>query len=80
MPSCNLPHYAPWSAQSVNPTTPAESLTLPATLAFQVTITHPYTMYPDGSQCPEDSNSTDCLLRTLLEFLKIQQEADDYRN
>lgn len=34
-------------------------------------------MYPDGSQCPEDSNSTDCLLRTLLEFLKIQREADD---
>lgn len=34
-------------------------------------------MYPDGSQCPEDSNSTDCLLRTLLEFLKKQQEVDD---
>lgn len=34
-------------------------------------------MYPDGSQCPEDSNSTECLLRTLLEFLKIQQESDD---
>lgn len=47
---------------------------LPATLAFR---SHRHTPYPDGSQCPEDSNSTDCLLRTLLEFLKIQQEADD---
>lgn len=31
----------------------------------------------DRSQCPEDSNSTDCLLRALLNLLREQQEADD---
>lgn len=30
----------------------------------------------DTSQCPEDSNSTDCLLRTLLQLLKEYREAD----
>lgn len=77
MPSCNLPHYAPWSAQSLNPTTPAVASCCRLHLLSEVIDTHLYTMYPDGSQCPEDSNSTDCLLRTLLEFLKIQREADD---
>lgn len=77
MPSCNLPHYAPWSAQSLNPTTPAVASCCRLHLLSEVIDTHLYTMYPDGSQCPEDSNSTDCLLQTLLEFLKIQREADD---
>lgn len=77
MPSCNLPHNAPWSAQSLNLTTPAVASCCRPHLLSEVTITHPYAMYPDGSQCPEDSNSTECLLRTFLEFLKIQQEADD---
>lgn len=31
----------------------------------------------DISQCPEDSNSTDCLLRTLLQLLKVYREADN---
>lgn len=34
-------------------------------------------MDPDGSQCPEDNNSMDCLLRALLQLLRGQQEADD---
>lgn len=31
----------------------------------------------DGSQCPENSNSTDYLLRTLLQLLKENREAND---
>ncbi|KAH0425115.1 hypothetical protein CcaCcLH18_11134 [Colletotrichum camelliae] len=31
----------------------------------------------DGSDCPENSNSTDCLLRTLLQLLNDQRSADD---
>ncbi|CAI0641799.1 unnamed protein product, partial [Colletotrichum noveboracense] len=34
-------------------------------------------MIPDGSSCPEDSNSTDCLLRTLLQFLNEQHREED---
>ncbi|KAF0320353.1 hypothetical protein GQ607_012449 [Colletotrichum asianum] len=34
-------------------------------------------MIPDGSSCPEDSNSTDCLLRTLLQFLSEQHRQED---
>lgn len=34
-------------------------------------------MNPDDFQCPEDGNSTDCLLRALLSLLGEQQEADD---
>ncbi|KAF6830775.1 hypothetical protein CMUS01_07619 [Colletotrichum musicola] len=30
-----------------------------------------------GSACPEDQNSTDCLLRTLLQLLDDQRNADD---
>ncbi|KAF3800439.1 hypothetical protein GCG54_00014238 [Colletotrichum gloeosporioides] len=33
-------------------------------------------MIPDGSSCPEDSNSTDCLLRTLLQFLNEQHREE----
>lgn len=34
-------------------------------------------MNSDDSQCPEDGNSTDCLLRALLGLLREQQEAED---
>ncbi|KAG6366787.1 hypothetical protein INS49_000967 [Diaporthe citri] len=34
-------------------------------------------MDSDGSQCPEDSNSTDCLLRALLSLLREHKAADD---
>ncbi|KAL3293170.1 hypothetical protein RB213_002728 [Colletotrichum asianum] len=34
-------------------------------------------MIPDGSSCSEDSNSTDCLLRTLLQFLSEQHRQED---
>lgn len=36
-----------------------------------------YAMYTDVSQCPENSNSTDCLLRSLLEFLTEYREAEN---
>ncbi|KAK2596443.1 hypothetical protein N8I77_013333 [Diaporthe amygdali] len=39
--------------------------------------THAHTMDTDGSQCPENSNSTDCLLRALLQLLKEYREADN---
>lgn len=38
---------------------------------------HAYSMSSDGLQCPEDSNSTDCLLRALLSLLGEQKEAQD---
>ncbi|KAH0422000.1 hypothetical protein CcaCcLH18_13072 [Colletotrichum camelliae] len=31
----------------------------------------------DSSKCPEDSNSTDCLLRTLIQLVGDQNRADD---
>lgn len=31
----------------------------------------------DISKCPEDSNSTDCLLRTLIQLVDDQNRADD---
>ncbi|KAJ0109455.1 hypothetical protein J7T55_000380 [Diaporthe amygdali] len=34
-------------------------------------------MDTDGSQCPENSNSTDCLLRALLQLLKEHRETDE---
>ncbi|KAH9226618.1 hypothetical protein K456DRAFT_1123455 [Colletotrichum gloeosporioides 23] len=34
-------------------------------------------MDSDTSNCPEDSNSTDCLLRTLIQLVSDQQRADD---
>lgn len=34
-------------------------------------------MKSNGSQCPEDNNSTDCLLRAVLQSLNEQKEADD---
>lgn len=36
-----------------------------------------YAMDTDISQCPENSNSTDCLLRSLLQLLKEYREADN---
>lgn len=36
-----------------------------------------YAMDTDISQCPENSNSTDCLLRSLLQLLKDYREADN---
>lgn len=38
---------------------------------------HARTMHSTIKQCPEDSNSTDCLLRSLLSFLTEQQESND---
>lgn len=34
-------------------------------------------MTVDGANCPDDGNSTDCLLRSLLHLLKDQRAADD---
>ncbi|KXH38906.1 hypothetical protein CSIM01_06043 [Colletotrichum simmondsii] len=34
-------------------------------------------MAVDGSNCPEDSNSTDCLLRSLMHLLNEQKKAED---
>ena len=34
-------------------------------------------MEANGSHCPEGGNSTDCLLRTLLQFLSEQKKSDD---
>ncbi|KAI3555046.1 hypothetical protein CABS01_11545 [Colletotrichum abscissum] len=34
-------------------------------------------MATDGSDCPETSNSTDCLLRNLLQLLNNQRDAND---
>lgn len=34
-------------------------------------------MSSDSSNCPEDSNSTDCLLRTLIQLVSDQPKADD---
>ncbi|KAF4775578.1 hypothetical protein HER10_EVM0012152 [Colletotrichum scovillei] len=34
-------------------------------------------MATDGSDCPENNNSTDCLLRNLLQLLNDQRNADD---
>ncbi|KXH28597.1 hypothetical protein CNYM01_10234 [Colletotrichum nymphaeae SA-01] len=37
----------------------------------------PLMMAVDGSDCPEDSNSTDCLLRPLMRLLNEQKKAED---
>ncbi|KAK7438962.1 hypothetical protein Landi51_11383 [Colletotrichum acutatum] len=34
-------------------------------------------MTVDGSNCPEDNNSTDCLLRSLMHLLNEQKKAED---
>lgn len=70
----NPSHYQPRSAHFTDAKCTYHSLSTLQPLSHPFDV---HTMDANSSRCSENNNSTDCLLRALLQLLKEQQEAAD---